>query len=271
MISIVLAAALLFPIPQQGDPTPSQPADLTQQQRLEQAHARHELTRQVAIHVNQLASDIHSEDDARAFVDAVAEQWSGQRYLLWTALGIRRRLAHSEFEAVSDPSRLIPEQRIVNVWNEYVREIDAPEEALVTVAEIHNMRDALYAMDQRLWNREFLQSIWTAPAIHAADADGNLAGGCRAIEALKLLDTLSSKFQNLRSARERVQHGYLLSDRLKQHPANAKPAPAQTRGLLQASFQNPVEAADRRYVQDHGARDYAELLERLFEELFPKE
>lgn len=77
-------------------------------------------------------------------------------------------MAHAEYEAVSDPSRLIPEQRIVDLWNEYVRELDAPEETLVTLAEVHNLRDAMYFGSKAMWKREgFTQQIWTAPDIHA--------------------------------------------------------------------------------------------------------
>lgn len=66
----------------------------------------------------------------------------------WVTAGIRERIAHAEYEAVSNPLHQIPEQRIADVWNKYVREIGAPEEAIVTVAEIHSMRDTMFATGQ---------------------------------------------------------------------------------------------------------------------------
>lgn len=54
---------------------------------------------------------------------------------------------------MSDPAKLIPEQRIVDVWNEYVREIGAPDETIVTAAEIHYMRDAEFAVAQKMWTQ----------------------------------------------------------------------------------------------------------------------
>ena len=49
--------------------------------------------------------------------------------------------------------RLVPEHRIVDVWNQYVREIGAPDEAIVTAAEIHNMRDGSFTGAQLMWAR----------------------------------------------------------------------------------------------------------------------
>ena len=66
----------------------------------------------------------------------------------------------AEYMSISNASRLIPEQRIVDVWNAYVREIGAPGEAIVTVAEIHNMRDAEFVVAQRMWARG-IQTVWT--------------------------------------------------------------------------------------------------------------
>jgi len=113
---IVIPLALLLAAPQAAVP---QQSELTQQQRLEQAREKYEPIRQAAIHVNELAGNIHSESDARAFIDAVAEQLTGHKHQSWTTRSIRHRVAHAEYQAVSDPAGLIPEQRIVDVWNEY--------------------------------------------------------------------------------------------------------------------------------------------------------
>lgn len=270
MIAIPLVAALLLGAPQQADA--SQPP-LTQQERIEQAKQKYEPTRHTAIHINDLAGNIHSEADARAYIDAVAEELTNHRRLSWTTSNIRHRVAHAEYEAATDPSRQIPEQHIVDIWNEYVREIDAPEEAIITVAELHNLRDAMYTSASRtMWKREFGQSIWTMPNIYALDANGKVASGCRALEALKIIHDMHDLFQNVRFARERVQKGVLVSDLSKQ-PEKDPPKlarPVLTVGSLHAmSAFDSVQPFAYRYQQAHGNRAYQQLLRRLFAELFP--
>lgn len=164
MIVIPLLVALFLGPPPQSDPT-QQPYKLTPEQ-MEQARQKYEPTRLSVVHVNDLAGNIHSEADARVLVDAVAERLTGNQHQSWTTRSIRHRVAHAEFEAVSDPLRLIPEQRVVDVWNEYVRELDAPAEALITVAELHNLRDAMYTSSQAMWKRDGLsQTFWTVPDV----------------------------------------------------------------------------------------------------------
>ncbi len=276
MIAIPLVAALLLGSPQQADVsqphwTPEQLEQIRQKE--EQFRQQYEPTRQRAIHINDLAGNIHSEADARAYVDAVAEELTGHRPISWTTRSIRHRVAHAEYEAVSDPSRQIPEQRIVDIWNEYVREIDAPAETLVTVAELHNLRDAMYlGASQYRWKSEVGQSIWTMPNVYALDADGKIASGCRALEALKIIHDMHGLFQQVRLARERVQKGVLVSDLIKQRQEN--PAPRSTAVLTSGSLHlasqfNSVQPFAYRYQQEHGEHAYQQLLRRLFAELFP--
>ena len=290
MIVIPLVAVLLLGAPQQADPSqpglrqiqagPSEPQWTPEQregirQKQEQFRQQYEPTRQRAIHINDLAGNIHSEADARAYVDAVAEELTGHRTMSWTTRSIRHRVAHAEYEAVTDPSRQIPEQRVVDIWNEYVREIDAPAEALVTVAELHNLRDAMYlGASEYTWKRELAQSIWTMPNVYALDADGKVASGCRAIEALKLIHDMHDTFQNVRFARERVQKGVLASEAFKQRQPNlaqsAKPMFSSAE-LHAISARNPIQPAVYRFQQEHGERAYQQLLRRLFAELFPED
>jgi len=110
-------------------------------------------TDRLPIKLTTLAERIHSEADAVAFVDKIAEVFAATLPPIWVTRSVRQQVAHAEFEAVSNPSRLIPEQRIADVWNRYVREIGASEEALVTAAEIHNLRDADFAVSQLWWSR----------------------------------------------------------------------------------------------------------------------
>ena len=101
---------------------------------LRQTSLHYERYRQQAIRTNELAAHIDSEADARAFVDAVADMFADSLPPSWATRRIRERIAHAEYETVSEPLRQIPEQRIADVWNKYVREIGASEEAVVTVA-----------------------------------------------------------------------------------------------------------------------------------------
>jgi hypothetical protein len=269
MSAIAFALLFLLALPQQSDKLP----DLSSQQSLEPGRANYEAYRQASVHINELAGNIHSEADARAFVDAVAAQLTEQSDLSWTTLSIRHRVASAEYAAVSDPSRLIPEQRIVDIWNEYVREIDAPEETLVTVAELHNLRDAMYTSSRLLWKKQrFAQSLWIIPNVYAVDSDGKVASGCRPIEALKILHDMAYQFQNVRIARERLQKGVLASDLARQRQTDQAPRPQVVSSHLAVSTRpNPVRMAEYRYLQAHSQLDYVRLLKRLFAELFPTE
>jgi hypothetical protein len=288
MFVIPLVAVLLLGAPQQADPSPPGPSQLQAgpsrpqwtpeqreqiRQKQEQFRRQYEPMRQRAIHINDLAGNIHSEADARAYVDAVAAELTGNRHMSWTTRSIRRRVAHAEYRAATDSSRQIPEERIVDVWNQYVREIDAPAETLVTVAELHNLRDAMYTLaSKRAWKPEFGQSIWTMPNIYALGADGKVASGCRALEALKIIHDMHDLFGNVRSARERDQKGVLVSDLIKKREES--PAPfgkaVLTAGTFHASSAfNSVEPFAYRYQQEHEEHAYQQLLRRLFSELLP--
>jgi len=254
--------------------TPEQQEQIKQKQ--EEFRIQHEPERQTAIRLNDLAGSIHSEADARKLVDAVAEELTHHRHLLWAGLTIRRSVAHAEYEAVSNPSGLIPEQRIVDVWNEYVREIDAPEEALVTVAELHNLRDSMYVGASRLsWKNDLAQSVWTMPNIYALDADGKISDGCRALEALKIIHDMHDSFMNVRIARARTQKGVLASAVLAQREQASSQAPTRifASGQLRILTSNPdpIRPAVFRYQQEHGMDSYNQLVRRLFAELLPAE
>jgi hypothetical protein len=279
---------MLMGAPQQADPAqpghtqfqvgPSQPQWTSEQleqikQKQEQFRLQHEPMRQTAIHINDLAGNIHSEADARTIIDAVAEELTGHRQMSWTTRSIRHRVAHAEYEAATNPSRQIPEQRIVDIWNEYVREVGAPEEATVTEAELHNLRDAMYSSAARnIWKYEMTQSIWTMPNIYALDADGRVASGCRALEALKVIHDMHESFPVVRSARARVLKGVFISDVIKEREEKGTTPPRAflAAGSLHATSELiSLRPFVYRYQHEHGERAYNQLLWRLFAELFP--
>src|SRR5260370_12962917 len=188
----------------------------------------------------------------------------------WASSSMRRRVAHAEYEAVRNTAKLILEQRIVGGWNQYVKEIGAPDEAIVSVAEIHNMRDASYTVAQLMWARGD-QTIWTMPKAYALGPDGRVADGCRALEALRVIHDLDGFFQNLRGARDRLQRGIVPSEEFKKRPGEQNPQPPSTARLEAHVATHPIRPAEQRYVQEHGREPYSQLIARLFDDLFPSE
>jgi hypothetical protein len=264
MIELWLLFALAFTSPSQNSPTPDEQE--TMQQR---AHLEYERHRQAATRINDLAARIDSDADALAFVEGIAGVFADLLPPAWTGPSIRQRVAHAEYETVSDPSRLILEQRIADVWNKYVREIGAPEEAVVNTAEIHSMRDAAFASSQSLWTRGMNQTIWTMPNIYATAPSGKIADGCRAVEALRVIHDLDRMFDNLRSARDRLRKGIVLSDEMRKDLENTNPTGKTTGRLTSRTYIDPLRLAEHGYMREHGVDGFNKLLERLFVELFP--
>jgi hypothetical protein len=228
----------------------------------------YEQHKQAAIRINELAGRIQSEADASAYVSEIAAVFAKELPPAWASNDIRQRVAHAEYETVRNPAKLISEQRIADVWNQYVREIGAPDEAIVSVAEIHNLRDASFTVAQVMWARGN-QTIWTMPNLYALGPDGKVADGCRGVEALRVIHDLDDLFQNLRGARDRLRRGIVPSEEVKKRAADPSAQPRSTSRLQVQVDTNPVRPAERRYVQEHGSEAYAQLLARLSDELFP--
>ncbi len=259
-----LVLALVVAAPQRSDSTESQ---TTMQQHSHDEYERH---RQAAIRINELAGRVQSEADASALVSEIAGLFAKELPPAWASSSIRQRVAHAEYETVRNPATLIPEQRVVEVWNQYAREIGAPDEAIVSVAEIHNMRDGSFTVAQLMWARGN-QTIWTTPNLFALGSDGKVADGCRAIEAVRVIHDLEDLFQNLRGARDRLQRGIVPSEEIKKRAGEPRP---QTHGWVRLEAHadtNPIRPTEQRYVQEHGSAAYTRLLVRLFDELFPAE
>jgi hypothetical protein len=256
--------ALLVAVLQQGDSVGLQ---ATMQQHARDEYERH---KQAAIRINEIAGGIQSEADASAVVSEIAGLFANELPPAWASSSIRQRIAHAEYETIRNPARLMSEQRIADVWNQYVREIGAPDEAIVSVAEIHNMRDGAYTLAQLMWARGN-QTIWTMPNVFALGADGKVADGCRAVEALRVIHDLDDLFQNLRGARDRLQKGVVPSEEIKKRVGEPNRQPHGTVRIETHADTNPIHPAERRYVQEHGSMAYDQLLARLFDQLFPPE
>jgi len=261
MIALGLVFALIIGTPQQGSSTDSQAI-------VQDAQSAYERHKQAAIRINELAGQIRSEADASALVAEIADLFAKELPSAWASSSIRQRVAHAEYEAVRAPAKLIPEQRVVDVWNQYVKEIGAPDEAIVSVAEIHNMRDASFTGAQFMWPRGH-QQIWTMPNVYALGTDGKVADGCRALETLRVIHDLDGLFQNLLSARDRLRKGIVPSEELKKRAANPNPQEHSAGRLEAHTDPNPIRLAEQSYVPEHGSAAHERLLLRLFDQLFP--
>jgi hypothetical protein len=264
MITLGLVFALLIGVPQDSRSTESQ---ANMQQRAQDEYERH---KQAAIRINELAGRIQSESDASTLVSEIAGLFAKELPPAWAGGGIRQRVAHAEYDAARSPATLITEQRITEVWNQYVREIRAPDEAIVSVAEIHNMRDAECAASRLMWERGN-KTIWTMPNMFALGPDGRVADGCRALDAIRVIYDLEALFQNLRGARDRLQKGIVASEEIKKREVEPNPQALGTVRLALHAATNPIRPAEQLYVQEHGSVAYAQLLARLFDALFPPE
>jgi hypothetical protein len=260
-----LVFALIIGAPQQDSRSTESQATMNQQ-----AHDEYERHKQSAIRINELARRIHSEADASAVVSEIAGLFAKELPPAWASGSTRQRVAHAEYESVRNPVTLIPEQRIVDVWNQYVKEIGAPDEAIVSVAEIHNMRDGSFTFAQLMWARGN-QTIWTMPDVFALGPDGRVAVSCRALDAIRVIHDLESLFQNLRGARDRLRNGIVPSEEIKKRVGDPNAQPHGTVRLEAHADTNPTRPAEQRYVQEHGTVAYDQLLARLFDALFPRE
>jgi hypothetical protein len=259
-VSFLLASSIALSI---GTPTQQDQAHVRQEalQKMEQM-------RQQSTQLNELAGHISSMQDSRKFVDGLATVFQDELPPEWVTHDLRERLANAEYLSATDPTRLIPEQRVADAWNKYVRAIGAPQEVLVTATEIHYLRDSYYTGIHSIWARGN-KNIWTMPNIYATGADGKVANGCRAVEALRSIHDLDSYFWETRvGLREQVKTGVLPSDSVKQ--STNKPQRSAI-VISNGSHEKPVLAAERRYVHDHGEIAMLELVNDLINDVLSED
>ncbi len=231
-----------------------------------QAMYQWEVGVQQAIRINEAAGRIESLGDARAFVDMLATVFAGDKGLTHAlATGkLRERIALTEYESATNAEKLIPEQRVADAWNAYAGKIGAPQEWLVTVTEIHALRDSFFWSARAMW-RPRMETIWVMPNIYALDPNGRLANGCRAVEALRVVWDLSYML-NLRGVRELVRKGEMPSEIV------GKPVSGTmwVSGMAtNRNLENPVKAAATRYGREHGTPALHRAIAGLLDGLFP--
>ncbi|MFL6437298.1 MAG: hypothetical protein ACJ71Q_06950 [Terriglobales bacterium] len=259
---VFLALALLYQAPAKPEQT-----ERFRREAAEAAQKHH----QEAVRLNDLAGNIRSESDAEALVDSIAKLFADQLPPPWATHGARHRLARVEYRSAIDPTQAIPEDRIVAIWNDYAREISAPDEAIITASELHSLHDLQYATAKLYWSQGWNQTIWTMPNIYTIGPDAQLAHSCRALEALHLFYDLDNRVENLRAARKELEQGKTFSAdfiRLQERrPTFKLEAP---RVELKAGVrENPVRTAELRYIREHGSEAMNALLKRLMDEFLP--
>ena len=240
--------------------------------RIHRAEVAAQKHRQLAIRANEIAGQIRSEADAQDLVARVMEVFAEELPKPFTTSDLLHRLARAEYKAATDTRFLIPEDKFVCVWNEYIRTIGASDEAFVTTSELHSLRDLNYASAMMNWSHGN-QNIWTVPNIYAVPQDGKVLTGARAMEALMVSYELGRLFENLRTARKLVIEGIVGSDQI--HEAEERRRSLRVRGVrteVRARLEvrtsdNPVRNAEQRYISQHGTAALYTLLSRLVTEL----
>jgi hypothetical protein len=223
--------------------------------------------RDAANRIDELAQNIHTPADARRLVDFIAELFADELPPAWTTASLRNRLAEREYESATDPEKRISEQHLTQTWNAYVSTIGATHESQVSVAELHNLRDSLYATSRLTWSRGS-RNFWSVPSIFATEGDGTLAPGCRVIECLRLVWDLANMPENLRAARDRASKGILTSDLLKQALQKPSSSSAGTRASLSLTVRNnPVEVAETQYIRENGIAAFTSVVQTMLTRL----
>ena len=225
----------------------------------DQAQTEYARYKESVARANDLAGRIHSEADSKAYLAEITTLFPKEFGLLRADDSRLRRLARAEYESANDTAKLIPEKQVADVWNEYVREVGMPADAVANPAEIHSIRDNGFTAAQRAWAGGTAMR-WNIPNGYALTPDGKIAAGCRALEALLVIHYLSDPY-SLKAARERIRKGVVPS-------ANKNEATKSVVGIYIGSW--PADRAEQNYNHEHGAGTYDQLLIRLFDKLFPE-
>jgi hypothetical protein len=219
-----------------------------------------------AIAIHDLAGHIQSLDDARKLVDLVADEFSDELPTKWATHSIRERIAQAEYESATDSRSLISERHIADAWNDFVKKIDAPQETMLTTAEVHYLLDAQYVSARVAWVG-YEKDIWTIPDVFALGPDGKVAHGARALEAIRLFWLLGNSTDDFQGIHAEAQKGVLLSDRIPHPEQPSAPGKAQGGAVVFRNVSFPVQQAAYRYVHDHGDRALNRALEDLLKDL----
>src|SRR5262249_53305324 len=121
------------------------------------------------------------------------------------------------------------------------------------------------------WNS--YPNLWLMPNVYHVDSSGNLAPGCRAVEALKMLHTLNELFSNAISARERLRQGPLTSRTVETRPTSGlSQGQIRERRIAFARAQEKEQQLRRvelEYVKQHGNKAYEAIVREMIDGVLP--
>jgi hypothetical protein len=112
------------------------------------------------------------------------------------------QLARAEYAAVRDPSKLIPESRVVKTFNKLMDEWQMPSWTRISVSELHAFR--------------FTSATAMYPRSVARLPDQTIAPSCRPTEAVLLIFLLDNNAPMLPEIREQVRNSRFPWSLLKQ-------------------------------------------------------
>lgn len=161
--------------------------------------------RDQTLRLNDLATSIHTVDDAHRFIDAIADLFQDNLPPAWTTASHRDRFADAEYLTVTNPQKRIAERHIAEAWNTYIGAINGSEDSKVSAAEIHSIRNSQFTIGRQMWGRGY-RNFWLLPSIFATQPDGTLAPSCRLIESFRILYDLSRFPENLAHIRESLSN-----------------------------------------------------------------
>jgi hypothetical protein len=144
--------------------------------------------------IDELGSPDHirTEADAKAYVEALWRRWGYSPNETYPHLAeFEEQLARAEFAAVRDPSKLIPESRVVKTFNKLMDEWQMPSWTRISVSELHAFR--------------FTPATTMYPRSVARLPDQTIAPSCRPTEALFILYMLDYDAPMLPEIREQVR------------------------------------------------------------------
>jgi hypothetical protein len=146
---------------------------------------------------------IRTEADAKPYVEALWRRWGYNPNETYPHLAeFEEQLARSEYAAVRDPSKLIPESRVAKTFNKLMDEWQMPSWTRISVSELHAFR--------------FTSATAMYPRSVARLPDQTIAPSCRPTEAVLLIFLLDNNAPMLPEIREQVRNSRFPWSLLKQ-------------------------------------------------------
>lgn len=122
-------------------------------------------------------SNIHSPADAETYINAILAKHHIDAATVSGLAPLEHRLAAAEYASLTDPSKRIPEARIVDAFNQLMDDWGAEPWTRIAVADFHRFHR--------------IKAGILIPYSVSRNSDGTVADSCRPIEALYLLSLLT--------------------------------------------------------------------------------